>query len=70
MGKILEGIANLAGILGVLLCLFAGITRLMGIYHLGGYETLTLFNIGMGGMVFSGLLKLDMLLREIRRSGS
>ncbi len=68
MQKILDGVANFSGILGVALCIVAGLARLLGNFHLGGYQTLTLFNIGMGGMVFSGLLKLDMLLRETRRS--
>jgi hypothetical protein len=70
MWKILKNVADLAGIAGVLLCVFAGFARIMGSFHVAGYESMTLFYIGMGGMIFSILLKLDMLFREIRRSSS
>jgi hypothetical protein len=70
MQKILKSVADVAGIIGVLLCIFAGMARILGTFHIGGYESLTLFNIGMGGMIFSILLKVDILSREIRRSSS
>jgi hypothetical protein len=70
MLKILKSVADLAGIAGVLLCVFAGLARIMGSFHVGGYESMTLFFIGTGGMVFGILLKLDILSREIRRSSS
>jgi hypothetical protein len=70
MQKFLKSIADLAGLAGILLCTFAGFARISGTFHVGGYESLTLFNIGMGVMVFSILLKLDVLCREIRRPSS
>jgi hypothetical protein len=70
MQKVLRSVADFAGIIGILLCVFAGFARISGAFHIGGYQSLTLFNIGMGGMVFSILLKLDSLLREIRRPSS
>jgi hypothetical protein len=70
MQKILKSVADVAGIGGILLCVFAGFARILGTFHIAGYESLTLFSIGMGGMIFSILLKLDVLLREIRRPPS
>lgn len=70
MLKIIENLANAAGIAGALICLIAGLSRLAGNYYLAGFEAPTLYNIGIGLMVFSILLKLEILLRETRSSGS
>lgn len=70
MQKIIEIIANVAGIAGALICLTAGLLRLAGNYYLAGFEAPTLYNIGIGLMVFSSMLKLEILLRETRSSGS
>ena len=70
MQKILESAANAAGILGALICLIAGLSRIIGNYYLAGFETPTLYNVGIGLMVFGGLLKLEVLLKETRNSGS
>ena len=64
MPKALELIANLAAILGVVLCAVSGAARLAGSYHLLGYEAMTLFNGGVGLMVFAVLVKLEVLLRR------
>ena len=53
-----------AGILGVILCLGAGLLRLSGTYYLGGLEMMTVFNAGIGVMVFSCLVKLEIISRK------
>jgi hypothetical protein len=58
----LMGIGGSAlGLLGVLACLVAGVTRLMGNSYLAGFEAMTLFNVGMGFMVAACLAKLHVL---------
>ena len=64
MPKILQQIANLAAILGSLLCAVAGGARLVGSFHVANYEAMTLFNVGVGLMVFAVLVKLEVLLRR------
>jgi len=68
--KILEGLANATGILGMICCIIAGLARIAGIYHLAGFEALTLFNLGVGAMVMGGIIKLEVILREIRGKSS
>ncbi len=53
---------TLAGAVGALLCLAAGLTRLTGAYHLAGLEATTIFMVGTGLMVFACLLKLEVLV--------
>ena len=64
MPKILQQIANLAAILGIVVCAVAGVARLTGSYYLASYEAMTLFNAGVGLMVFAVLVKLEVLLRR------
>lgn len=64
MEKVLAVLANLTGALGVVLCLVSGISRVMGEPHLLGYEALTIFNGGVGLMVFASLVKLDIMIRN------
>lgn len=40
------------------LCLFAGVMRLIGYYHVMGIETITLFIVGMGGLLTAVYLRL------------
>ena len=47
------------GLLGALICLAAGLTRVSGSFYLGGYAATTLFMAGVGLMVFACLLKLE-----------
>jgi len=47
----LRPLGILAGIVGLLTCLFAGMARLTGIHWLMGFEIVTLLQIGIGGMV-------------------
>jgi len=57
-------LSNVVGLLGIVICLVAGIFRISGSFYVGGYEALTLFTAGVGVMVFSCLLKLEVLLRS------
>lgn len=52
---------SLSGILGVLICFGAGLARVAGYYYLAGYQSTTVFNAGVGLMVFACLVKLDAL---------
>ena len=61
MQQILRTSGNFAGYGGALVCLFAGIARIMGHYVVGGYEATTLFSVGTGLMVYACLTKLDSL---------
>ena len=54
-------LSNIAGILGIVLCAAAGLSRLTGQFYVGGYEALTVFNGGVGVMLFSALLKLELI---------
>ena len=61
MNKLIEIVGNVAGVLGVLVCLAAGLARLAGSWHLAGFETMVLFNVGIGLMVVGCLVKLHVL---------
>jgi hypothetical protein len=51
-------VANAAAAVGILLCLIAGGARLLGSFHVLGYEAMTLFIGGIALMVFAGLIEL------------
>jgi type IV secretory pathway VirB2 component (pilin) len=58
---ILERLGNGAAIVGVLLCLMAGLARVAGAFYLGGFELMTLFMGGMALMLAACLAKLHLL---------
>lgn len=64
--RILSNIATVVGVAGVIICLLAGVIRLMGDYYFIGFEILTLFNIGVAAMVFSCLLKLECVVQLLK----
>lgn len=63
MLNLLRQTGRAAGAAGFLLCLLAGLARLGGWHWLGGYETVTLLQAGIGGMVF-GCFCLLLILTE------
>ena len=63
MNHALQLVGNLAGVAGVVLCLFAGMVRLLGNYNILGYEVRTLFLGGIALMVMACLVKLHQLQR-------
>ena len=63
MNKYLGLPGSIAGIVGALICLTSGFARVMGYHYIAGYQSTTLFNVGVGLMVFACLLKLEALIR-------
>jgi hypothetical protein len=61
MQNTLRQIGSLAGLIGLLICLFAGVLRLSGMHWLMGFETVTLLQIGIGGMTLGCFLLLLVL---------
>lgn len=64
MLKLLGIIGDGAGILGVLICLVAGVARILGSYHVAGFEAITLFTGGIALMVLACLIKLHQLTSD------
>jgi hypothetical protein len=62
MSKYLFLTGSISGSLGALIGLFSGLARVLGFYYIAGFQSTTLFNIGVGLMVFACLVKLDKLL--------
>ena len=52
MDPVLKLVGNTASALGLLVCLMAGLTRLLGSYHLLGFESGSWFMGGMALMIF------------------
>lgn len=61
MNKLIRIGGDVAAVAGTLLCLVTGLARLFGVYELGGVESIALFTVGVGGMVFACLVKLHLL---------
>ncbi len=57
---------SLAGILGALICFIAGLARIAGFYYLAGYQSTTVFDVGVGMMVFACMVKLETLPTQPR----
>lgn len=65
MKPFLQLSGNAAAVLGALICLLAGLARIAGIYHVIGFEAMTLFMGGLGLMVFGCLAKLELIRLEL-----
>lgn len=63
MNKLIENISTIVAFLGVALTIGSGLARLFGMYHLGGFQTMTVFNGGMGLMLIGIVGKLHALQR-------
>ena len=59
MQKLIQVIGNIAGILGIAVCLVTGIMRLSGHAVVFGFEAITLFIGGIALMVMACLVKLQ-----------
>ena len=66
MQQLLNLAGSIAGVLGILLCTVGGLARVSGQYHVGGFESTTLFMVGTGVMVFACLVKLEALAARFR----
>lgn len=64
--KYIDLIGNAAGIVGVLVCLIAGLARLVGTYYLLGVPSITLFTGGTALMVMACLAKLHYLSQNTK----
>ena len=64
MYKNLALAGSVAGIVGALICLIAGLARVAGYYYLADYQSTTMFNGGVGLMVFACLVKLENLSNQ------
>ena len=54
------------GALGTLICAIAGASRVAGSYYVLGFQSTTLFNVGVGLMVFACMIKLEELASQNR----
>ena len=59
MEKMLGIVGNVSAIVGILLAFGAGLARVLGLYLVSGYTTMTLFQVGTGLMVLACLCKLE-----------
>ena len=64
MEKFLGVVGNVSAIVGVLLAFGAGLARVLGLYLVSGYTTMTLFQVGTGLMVLACLCKLETMQRH------
>jgi hypothetical protein len=61
MTKLIEIAGNVVAVLGLVVCVVAGISRLGQSWYVAGFETMVLFNVGIGLMVAGCLAKLQVL---------
>lgn len=61
MYKHLALAGSISGIVGVMICLISGLARIAGYYYLADYQSTTVFNMGVGLMVFACLVRLETL---------
>jgi hypothetical protein len=59
MGDVIRLVGNVSAIVGILLAFGSGIARILGMYLVSGYATITLFQVGTGLMVLACLCKLE-----------
>jgi hypothetical protein len=52
---------NLAAVAGILVCALTIAARIVGIYEIAGIDAISLFTLGIGGMVLACLAKLHVL---------
>ncbi len=67
MKQIVEHLGNAAAVLGILLCVVAGVARVVGLYHVVGFEAMTLYVGGMGLMLMACLAKIHSLSSQASR---
>jgi len=59
MGNVIRLVGNVSAIAGILLAFGAGLARVVGLYLVSGFTTMTLFQVGTGLMVLACLCKLQ-----------
>ncbi len=66
MNKNMVFAGSVTGMIGVLVCAVAGLARVAGSFYVLGFQSTTLFNVGVGLMVFACLIKLEELAARSR----
>lgn len=64
MGDVIRLVGNVSAIVGILLSFGAGLARVLGLYLVSGYTTMTLFQVGTALMVLACLCKLEALQKR------
>jgi len=64
MKEFLNGLGSAAAVFGMLVCLIAGVSRVMGSYYLMGFQANTLFSVGISFLVLAILLKVETLIQR------
>ena len=67
MEKMIDTIGTVLGVLGVLVCLSAGASRVVGSHYLLGFESITLFIGGTAIMVAACLAKLHSVSLQLSK---
>ena len=64
MNKVFKVAGDAVAVMGILVCVAAGVARLAGSYHILGFQAVTLFIAGIALMVMACLAKLHTLTTE------
>ena len=64
MHNLLSSVGTVLGLVGALICLAAGLTRILGNYYLMGFGTTAIFGAGTALMVLACLMKIETLLNR------
>jgi hypothetical protein len=67
VNKLIAVAGDAAAVAGTLLCMVAGAARFAGVYEIAGIDSIALFTVGVGGMVFACLAKLQVLTAQMQR---
>jgi len=67
MGKTLEILGSIVGVIGILICLISGLVRVTGGHWFFGFEAFTLFIGGIGVMMVACLAKLQAITLQLNR---
>lgn len=65
MKKSLVVIGQLAGLVGIALCVGSGVARLSGMHWLGRFETLTILQAGIAGLALGCFCLLLALTKDL-----
>ena len=63
MNNVLDQGGNALAVLGLLMCIVAGATRLLGSFYVFNLEAMTLFNAGTAVLIVACFAKLQLILQ-------
>lgn len=58
---------SVSAVAGIAICAVSGLARVAGYYYVFGFQSTTLFNVGVGLMVFTCLLRLEEIAARDRQ---